>query len=202
MALLLFSGCRPHGRADGIRELPPNPADQARRFRLPRTGPLPTDDSDGDGVIDIDDVCPDELEFYDGEADHDGCPDGGRSWLRIGEGGEIVLAFGHELEFDDDESMLDWDHREALEQVVWLLRAHPRFTRIELTEVGDAGECEPFPCPRPSESVRMFLVGHGIDPERVHVHRRREFGLAERDDAVFGRRPNVRVELTVRLGRR
>jgi hypothetical protein len=34
-----------------------------------------TADSDGDGLLDVDDHCPDEPEDIDGDEDDDGCPD-------------------------------------------------------------------------------------------------------------------------------
>jgi hypothetical protein len=198
VALLLISGCAPRGRAAGASlELPRNAADHARRFQLPRT---PTGDVDRDGVLDRDDACPRELEFYDGKADLDGCPDNGRGVVQIDEdNGKIELAFGHELEFyDDDDGFIPWRHEETLEQVAWFLRAHPRFATIEIEQIGDASsECEGFDCDRHADSIRMFLVSRGLSPERVQVGLGSSgFGL-DRDPA-FPHRPIARVELAVR----
>jgi len=41
----------------------------------------PDPDSDGDGIPDIFDACPNEAEDLDGVKDDDGCPDGGRDNL-------------------------------------------------------------------------------------------------------------------------
>jgi len=37
---------------------------------------ISTGDSDGDGIADADDLCPDQPEDFNGQADGDGCPDG------------------------------------------------------------------------------------------------------------------------------
>ncbi len=200
VALLLFVGCRPHGPAAGASlELPPNASDQARRFQLPRS---PTGDSDRDGVLERDDACPRELEDYDGDADLDGCPDDGVGLVQVDEEtGAIELAFGHELEFADDGEpvFLDWHHEEALRQLVWFLRAHPRFRIVEIEEVGERSGCRHFACEHPSTSVRMFLVAHGIAPDRIRVHPRvSSFVTLRDDDHVFAGRPTSRVELAVR----
>ncbi|MDP6933592.1 MAG: OmpA family protein [Myxococcota bacterium] len=44
----------------------------------PMPGPVTaTADSDGDGITDDADLCPDQAEDRNGQADHDGCPEGG-----------------------------------------------------------------------------------------------------------------------------
>jgi hypothetical protein len=221
MALLLVAGCRPHGRAAGAAlELPPNAADQARRFQLPRT---PTGDSDRDGVLDRDDGCPGELEFYDGRADLDGCPDGGQAAVQVDEDtGTHVLAFGHELvwpsgtrlageprvgdvrrgrwplqTFEDDTTFISWRHDDVLEQIAWFLRAHPRFTRVEIEQRSDDARCDGLDCDRHAESVRFFLQANGVDARRLHV--RRGFGGfgSVTHDPAFARGPVWRVELRV-----
>ena len=42
---------------------------------LPSQPPAPPKDSDGDGIVDVVDRCPEEPEDADGVADDDGCPD-------------------------------------------------------------------------------------------------------------------------------
>ena len=197
VALLLVCSCRPHGRASGASlQLPANAADQARRFQLPRS---PTGDSDRDGVPDRDDGCPNELEFYDGKADLDGCPDGGHGVVQIDEEeGAIELAFGHALEFAEDDRLLEWRHEETLEQVAWFLRAHPRFTVVEIAQI-DVG-CDGFDCDRHAEWVRLFLLTHGIESDRIDV-RPRLGGLGHARDDAFPHAPTSRVELSVRRRR-
>jgi hypothetical protein len=115
--------------------------------------------------------------------------------------GAVELAFGHELEFadDDDALLLEWRHEETLRQVAWFLHAHPRFTLLEIEQVGDDVKCEGFDCDRHAESVRMFLQTHGVAAARLHVQPGfRGFGTSTDDDHVFARGPTSRVELAVR----
>jgi hypothetical protein len=176
--------------------LPPNAADQARRFQLPRS---PTGDTDRDGVLDRDDGCREELEFYDGKADLDGCPDGGRGSVQVDEEtGALELGFGNELEFGDDDMLLAWRQEELLLQVAWFLRAHPRFTRVEIEQRSETMECDGLDCDRHAQSVRFFLAAHGVEDSRLHVrHGLSGFGSDRSHDPAFAEAPRSHVVLRV-----
>lgn len=53
-------------------------------------------DRDGDGIADYRDLCPDQAEDHNGQADDDGCPDGGltptRLWVRDAQGAQVAGA--------------------------------------------------------------------------------------------------------------
>lgn len=48
--------------------------DTTPKTKIVEAKPTPTD-RDGDGILDVDDKCPDEPEDFDGFEDEDGCPD-------------------------------------------------------------------------------------------------------------------------------
>ena len=184
----------------------------------------PDADNDNDGVLVGDDQCPEEPEDFDGFQDEDGCPDpdnDGDGFLdhadacpdeafpRMGgcpprferariEGDQIVLE--PRLELDVNSAALGQAHHEALDQVAELLADYYPTMRLRLEGHAD-GEGTKAANERLSEqrarAVADYLIGKGIDRERLVEKGYGEDRPIRREEAEAGKRRNRRVELII-----
>jgi hypothetical protein len=77
-------GCPDHDRdRDGVVDRVDRCADRAGRGRADG---CPPPDTDGDGLVRPADRCPEIPEVWNGVRDEDGCPDGGKPRILIGQG--------------------------------------------------------------------------------------------------------------------
>lgn len=164
-------------------------------------------DSDGDGVIDDRDECPDTPAGT--AVDGVGCPlppepepactptgEGGID-LRGCEAGDVLVLRGVNFEFDEDR--LTVNARTLLDDVVAALEAAPEI-EVEIAGHTDSLGSEAYNqglSERRARAVREYLVSQGIDAERLSE---RGYGEAEPiadNDSEEGRELNRRVELRV-----
>jgi len=178
-------GARPD-RAEPVPAPPPEPEPE------PKT--MPPVDSDGDGVIDRRDDCPGTSRGT--EVDGNGCA------VEKKEDEPIVLR-GVRFEFDS--ARLTGSARDTLQDVVETLKAHPDiYVRLggHTDSIGPA-EYNMNLSVRRAESVKDFLIEHGIDPKRLTT---RGYGETQPvapntkpdgSDNPEGRAKNRRVEINV-----
>ena len=147
---------------------------------------VPDPDNDGDGVLDASDLCPGTPA--DVEVDERGCP-------VVEEIREDLVLEG--VEFATSSAELTPASRSTLERVAESLRAWPE-VRIEIgghTDSQGAAEFNRDLSQRRAESVRQFLIGEGIDPDRITAVGYGEAFPIRTNDTVEGRAANRRVEL-------
>lgn len=151
----------------------------------------PDPDNDRDGVPDKSDKCP----LAPGPADAEGCPKAVRVDLAIG---QIVLL--QPIEFATNKDTVLEQSAPVLEEVRATLAANPQFVRVRIeghTDARGSNHKNLDLSARRAESVRAWLVGHGISSSRL---------LSSGCGALFpiatnktdeGRQRNWRIELHI-----
>lgn len=167
----------------GASPTKPQPEPEPEPEPAPEPEPL---DSDGDGVIDDNDECPGTPTGT--EVDSKGCPV---------EKAEPIVLEGVQFEFNSAKLTADAERR--LDNVVNALQGSPELeVRIEghTDNIGSDSYNQDLSQQR-ADSVKRYLVDHGIEPERLTT---RGFGESEpvaTNDTEAGRAQNRRVELEV-----
>jgi outer membrane protein OmpA-like peptidoglycan-associated protein len=189
-----------------------------RKHAEPREGFL---DSDGDGILDKDDRCPNEAEDYDGFQDHDGCPepdndhDGipdaddecpeiagdqahrgcpAHTYVKI-ENGQIII-FG-KVQFRSGSAEIDHNSDQLLDQIGQALSANPQVKHVRIEghtdNVGDRGINQKLSEAR-AQSVKAALEKRNIDGERLRTRGFGETRPIAPNGSPGGRHKNRRVE--------
>ncbi|GAB4556976.1 MAG: hypothetical protein Tsb0020_00690 [Haliangiales bacterium] len=124
-------------------------------------------DNDRDGIPDFIDQCVAEAETINGNEDSDGCPDEGESLIMLLE--DRVELFTP-LDFRGNSARLTTASETVLAQVASLLRAHPEFVKVRVgAHVSVKGERGHRISQQRADAIKEWLVGHGIEPERVEA---------------------------------
>jgi OmpA-OmpF porin, OOP family len=194
--------------------------DQAEDFR----GPLDADgcsalDSDSDGIIDVDDACPQIAEDRDGVADDDGCPESDEPAVtsksanndcNANAGGDCTqkqygdvsigdreLRSAVSIGFSGDTANLKAQAHSTLDNVVQILREHPRMT-LEIAAHTDSRGDDDHNLQlsqQQAESVRKYLVDRGVEATRLTARGYGETRPIESNSTSRGRAINRRIEL-------
>ncbi len=212
----------PDWDGDGIpdsRDLCPlDPEDMDRYLD---TDGCPDPDNDADGVPDGTDHCPNDAEDPDGFQDADGCPDLDNDQDTVADvddrcpneagprDNQGCPAFHHlvitqhgvrfHVEFDFDRATLRPTAAATLDEVVqFLSQAQNRTLRYEVgghtDSVGNDRHNDRLSAQR-AESVRGYLLAHGIDGARLTSHGYGERMPIDSNRTADGRQANRRVEL-------
>ncbi|WP_353253045.1 OmpA family protein [Salinisphaera sp. PC39] len=151
-----------------------------------RTVPVEIVDSDGDGVPDKNDDCPDTLEGL--ATDNRGCAAKGAQTLRL-EG----------VTFELNSARLTAQARRTLQRVADAMRSEPSL-RAEIAghtdATGNAAYNQRLSQQR-AQAVRAFLVSKGIDADRLRARGYGESQPVASNATEEGRRANRRVEFRV-----
>lgn len=141
-------------------------------------------DSDGDGVVDCYDKCPDTPKGI--EVDKDGCP------IPLKEKVSITLL----VEFDFDKDEVKFPFHDDIEKVANLLKAYPK-TDAELEGHTDSIGTEEYNMGlsrRRAESVKKYLIEtFGIEESRISTIGYGESMPVDTNDTEEGRQNNRRV---------
>lgn len=144
-------------------------------------------DADGDGITDVRDACPDTLPGS--RVGRDGCPVSGER-----------IAIVTNINFDFDRTNVRSDVEQRLWRVIQLLRDMPDVDVEIVGYTDDVGsqEYNRGLSLRRAESVRDYMVAHGIERTRLSVSGR---GMADpfvSNATPEGRAVNRRVEFVVK----
>jgi outer membrane protein OmpA-like peptidoglycan-associated protein len=176
-------------------------------------------DADCDGIVDVIDNCPTEVEDRDGHADDDGCPDLDNDRDRIVDGadscpdeGEVVndyedgdgcpdapieiradrIELKQRIQFAYDTAELLERSHPILEQVAQAVRDNPKGGVISIEGHADDRGSRSYNrrlSEQRAAAVRSHLVGLGIEPARL-VH----VGRGETQHRAAGKSEDARAE--------
>jgi len=151
----------------------------------------PDTDKDGDGVVDRLDNCPDDP----GRGLYKGC----RTKQLVSITASQLKVFKN-VQFGTGGSRIARPSRKLLDQVANIIRSHPEFVKIRIeghTDDRGPDEVNKSLSQRRAQAVADYLIGRGVEPERVEA-----IGFGE-DKPLFsnrtasGRKKNRRVEFNL-----
>ncbi|MDD3763333.1 MAG: OmpA family protein [Nevskiales bacterium] len=187
----------------GKEEAPPPPPPPPPVV-VPVVEPPPPADTDGDGVTDDLDQCPETPAGT--EVDEVGCPlpppcespaDGQKGDLRGCKAGDVVVLHGVNFEFD--KAALTANAKTLLDLTAEALAEAPAI-KVEVGGHTDAKGADAYNqklSERRAQAVVDYLAGKGIDPARMRATGYGESRPVADNETEEGREQNRRVELTV-----
>jgi len=163
----------------------------------PRTPVAPNDakpDSDGDGIPDDRDKCPNDKETVNGYEDDDGCPDKAN-----------VIATDHkdyalsEIYFATGASQPGAESSPLLDEMAAMMKASPdMFVVVEIAGHADEVEQDPVLLSNQrAEAVRTALVSRGIAATRFKTAGYGAYCPRDPDKTALARQRNRRVKFLV-----
>ena len=153
----------------------------------------PVRDADGDGIVDDDDKCVNEPETTNGYQDEDGCPD---------EVPEEVKKFTGAIEgiyFETGKADIRQRSEKTLKEAAKVLAEYTDI-RVEIAGHTDSrgkhDDNVKLSADR-AESVKTWLVDHGIDASRITTRGAGPDEPVESNDTKAGRAKNRRIEFKI-----
>lgn len=151
------------------------------------------DDNDADGLPNPEDKCPEDPENRNGFEDDDGCPD------EIPPELEKIAGVMEGINFDNDRDVIKPGSRPVLDSAVEVLK---RFPEIRVRIVGHTSSTGPYRhnidlSHRRADSVRKYLVEHGIDGSRLETDGLGPDQPIDTNETKEGQARNRRIEFTI-----
>ena len=165
-------------------------------------------DRDGDGIPDDVDQCPDLAEDFNGYQDSDGCPEGGPPKVQTPLPAPAAAApcppppipgFAYiNFRFGTAE-ISGADPIPVLEDVARIMKERPDM-RVKITGHTDnvgADEANMGLSMRRADAIKTYLVGRGVNAERLLTDGKGESSPVDTNDTDLGRARNRRIEFSV-----
>ncbi len=149
----------------------------------------PDPDNDQDTVLDVDDDCP----MAPGPPDNQGCPRA----VRVD---RTQIRILQRIEFEFDRAVLRPSAIPILEEVRDVLRVNPQIRRIRIEGHTDSQGADDYNMElsqRRAETVRSWLIEHGIDASRLEAQGFGESRAIASNRTREGRQTNRRVEFHI-----
>lgn len=188
-------------------------------FRQTAEPPDPNADRDGDGVLDVDDACPNDP----GPVEYDGCPDTDKDEipdheddcpdepgpaqkngcpasdpLVIYENGKLSLNGA--VNFDTGRATIKLESYDVLDEVAEVLKAHPEVKKVRIDGHTDSRGSRKFNIDlskRRAASVVEHLVRQGVERRRLDSTGHGPDRPIASNASALGRAQNRRVEFTI-----
>jgi outer membrane protein OmpA-like peptidoglycan-associated protein len=146
----------------------PRPAPAPVVARPPVANPGPAGgDVDHDGIVDVDDRCPNDAETFNGADDGDGCPDRGRVIVT-----DTAIEVLDRVYFEADRAVIKPVSYPLLDAVSSTLRGNPEIQLVEVQghtdERGDDAKNLELSTRR-AAAVKDYLVSRGVEAHRLTV---------------------------------
>ncbi|MEW5855570.1 MAG: OmpA family protein, partial [Myxococcota bacterium] len=151
---------------------------------------------DQDGFLDAQDKCPNEPETINNNEDDDGCPDQGKTLVKL-ETERIVIL--EKVFFDTNKDTIQPRSYPLLDQVAQVLKTHPELrVRVEgHTDSQGKPEANLDLSDRRANAVRTYLIGKGVDAQRLEARGYGQTRPVDTNKTSRGRENNRRVEFVV-----
>jgi outer membrane protein OmpA-like peptidoglycan-associated protein len=154
-------------------------------------------DTDGDGFVDVDDKCPTEPENINGVEDEDGCPDKGKSAVKLTREKIEILD---KVYFDVNKDTIQARSFSLLDQVASVLKAHPELTTVRVeghTDSDGKDEANLDLSDRRAKAVQRYLVDKGVAAERLQAVGYGETRPVKPNTNKTNKEANRRVEFVI-----
>ncbi len=154
-------------------------------------------DSDGDGFADQVDKCPNEPEVINGVDDDDGCPDKGKTLVKLT---ADKIEIKESVYFATGKSAIKERSFNLLNQVSAVLKAHPEIKRCRVeghTDSRGSDKSNLRLSQARAASVKQYLIDQGIDPTRLESEGYGETRPVADNNTKAGRQANRRVDFFV-----
>jgi outer membrane protein OmpA-like peptidoglycan-associated protein len=154
-------------------------------------------DTDGDGFVDIDDKCPTEPEVINGVEDEDGCPDKGKSAVKLTRDKIEILD---KVYFDVNKDTIQARSFSLLDQVASVLKAHPELTTVRVeghTDSDGKDEANLDLSDRRAKAVQRYLVDKGVAAARLQAVGYGETRPVKPNTSKTNKEANRRVEFVI-----
>lgn len=172
-------------------------ADEAARLAAEKANAdrlaLQARDSDGDGVPDLEDNCPNVA----GAADNHGCPAEQKQQVVIT---GTTLQILDRVHFATGKAKIEKRSFGLLDQVAAVLNGHPEMAKVEVQgHTDDRGTMTTNMTlsQARANAVAKYLVGKGIAPERLRARGYGPHQPLDKNETAAGREANRRVEFKV-----
>lgn len=173
------------------------PEDPEDRDRFEDGDGCPDIDNDKDGLVDTVDKCPNEPENKNGFLDEDGCPDDPNEKVVIAKNKIIITE---PVYFATNKATILDQSFEILDEVARVLSENPQITLVRIeghTDSRGKDEYNQKLSQKRAESVRKYLIGRGIDRDRLEAVGYGEVQPIADNETQEGRAKNRRVEFTI-----
>ena len=164
---------------------------------IPVAASLPVIDSDGDGLNDLIDVCPNAAEVVNGVDDEDGCPDEGKT-LVIVKAEQIEIL--DKVYFETGKDSILAKSNALLDQIAAVMKNHSEIKLMRIAGHTDSVGPENkhlILSQRRAESVKRYLESKGIAPARLEAVGFGESKPVVLDNSAKNRERNRRVEFLI-----
>ncbi|MDD5309934.1 MAG: OmpA family protein [Deltaproteobacteria bacterium] len=181
------------GLTDNVDQCPDEPED---RDGFEDEDGCPDPDNDKDGILDVNDKCPNDPETVNGFDDEDGCPD----TAPLVELKEAKMEITENILFaTDSDQIVGQRSFEILDSVHGVLTSNVSMhIRIEGNTDNRGGKQHNKDLSeRRAKSVMRYLVGKGIDPDRLEAVGHGQDKPIVTNDTDEGRAANRRVDFVI-----
>ena len=173
------------------------PEDPEDRDRFEDGDGCPDIDNDKDGLVDTVDKCPNEPENKNGFLDEDGCP-GDPNEKGVISKNKIIIT--EPVYFATNKAAILDQSFEILDEVARVLKENPQITLVRIEGHTDSRGKDSYNqklSQKRAESVRKYLIGRGIDRDRLEAVGYGEAQPIADNETQEGRAKNRRVEFTI-----
>lgn len=151
------------------------------------------DDDDADGIINPKDSCPEQPESRNGFEDADGCPDEVPPELAD------ITGVMEGITFDTDKDTIKPGSTSVLDQAVEVMK---KFPELQVRITGHTDAIGPYRhnvdlSQRRAKSVKRYMVGQGIDEDRIETAGVGPDSPIDSNDTAEGRARNRRIEFEI-----
>ena len=194
------NGC-PYGDSDGDGladdvDQCPKAAEDVDKFEDEDGCPEP--DNDQDGILDESDRCPLQPETVNGHEDEDGCPDVKTELVKVNRDiGKLEIK--QKVFFTTGRARIRRRSHQLLGEVAAVLKANPTMTVMVEGHTDSVGSSSTNLrlSQRRAEAVLSYLVGQGIEADRLTAIGFGEEKPVDSNRTRRGRERNRRVEFTI-----